>query len=332
MTHPRLGDVLRETGVPDLVEILAERLTPPALEAVLREAHRQRAGRMTPAELLTRFERDPYVRPSPVPVSLLATIDRVAFSVAAPRFKPIELSPICPVGTVSALGPVDPGAARSAGGASEVVSDCASVLALECAFRRRDLEPTGGSVPERVELCASHRELHVPFSAPLRSEPHCRVFGLASAGVDQGLFRFETEALLGQLDVHLRLLESLREEGVTIGLIALTLFHRAGADFDRAIRDAVVAPLAETFPDVKMIFAEVHPLGRGYYAPLGFTVTVEDHVEVEHRVGLGGFTDWTRQLLDRSEERLLVSIIATERLSEVGMEDFPDQLSPLSRP
>lgn len=256
----------------------------------------------------------------------------MARSVATPRFEAIDLSPLCPIGAVSALGPVDPGAARSAGGASEVVSDCAAVLALECALRRRAIDRTEDSLDQRVRLCASHRELHVPFSAPLRSEPHCRVFGLATAGEDLGRFRFETEALLGQLAVHVLLLESLRQEGLTIGLITVALFHRGGTEFDRAIRDAVVAPLMADFPGVRMIFDEAHPLGRGYYAPLGFTVTAEDHAEVEHRVGLGGFTDWTRQLLDRGEERLLVSVIATERLGEVGMDDVPDAPAQPGRP
>ncbi len=58
--------------------------------------------------------------------------------------------------------------------------------------------------------------------------------------------------------------------------------------------------------------------GRGYFAPIGFTITVEDWDEVAHTVGMGGFTDWTRQLLGRAEERVLVSVIATERLAELA--------------
>jgi hypothetical protein len=34
MTLPRLGDVLRDAGGPDLLEILGERLSPPELETI----------------------------------------------------------------------------------------------------------------------------------------------------------------------------------------------------------------------------------------------------------------------------------------------------------
>jgi hypothetical protein len=36
---------------------------------------------------------------------------------------------------------------------------------------------------------------------------------------------------------------------------------------------------------------------------------------VAQQIGLGGLTDWTRPLLGPEEERLLVSIIATQRLA-----------------
>jgi hypothetical protein len=312
MTNPRLGDVLRETGVPDLIEILGERMSPEELEAVLVEVHRQRAGRMTPGDLLARYERDPYGRPSRASATLLATIDRMALSVAAPPFEPLDLSPLCPSGTVSALAPVDPGAARSAGGESEVVSDCASVLTLECAVRRRSAG-TAGSI---VRLCASHREVHVPFSAPLRTDPHARVFGLCSAGADEGRFRFETGSLHEQLGIHLGLLHSLRQDGYRIGLVTVALFHQPGVELDTLLRAEVVAPRADAFPDVRLRLDGDHPLGRRYYAPVGFTVFAEDHAEVEQTIGIGSFTDWTRQLLERDEERVLVSTIATERLGE----------------
>jgi hypothetical protein len=61
-----------------------------------------------------------------------------------------------------------------------------------------------------------------------------------------------------------------------------------------------------------------HRLGRSYCGPLGFTVSVEDDVGVEHWVGIGGFTDWTQQLLERPTERLLVSTIATDVLANVA--------------
>jgi len=85
---------------------------------------------------------------------------------------------------------------------------------------------------------------------------------------------------------------------------------------EAATKAEVVAPLSEASPTVALRIDGHHPPGRGSYAPVGFTVTAEDRAEVAHAIGIGGCTDWTRQLLGRAEEQLLVSTIATEQLGE----------------
>jgi hypothetical protein len=93
------------------------------------------------------------------------------------------------------------------------------------------------------------------------------------------------------------------------------------------LRTDVVAPLVEAFPDSQVRLDGHHPLGWASYAPVSFTITAEDHAEVAHRVGVGGFTDWTRRLLGLEEERLLVSTIATEVVCE-GFGPTAARLSP----
>lgn len=318
MLIPQLADVLRDAGVPDLIEILAERLTPLELESVLSEVHRERAGRQTPGDLLLQYQQDSRVRPAVHPASL-AEIDKVVL-ITATRFEPLELSPICPTGTLAVLASLDVGSAWSVGGAGEVVSNCPAVLALECA-RRRQASPAA----EWVRLWAGHRELYAPLSAPLRSAPHSRVIGLSTAGADEGDFRFETGTLLEHLEVHLRVLERLGQEGYRIGLVRVVLFAQSGTGFDRTIETLVAAPLAAEFPTVGITLEPDRARGRGRYGPIGFAIAVEDSAEVEQRVALGGFTDWTRRLLNRNEERLLVSTLAAERVRDVvrGRESEP---------
>lgn len=311
MTTPRLGDILQDAGVPDLVEILSERLTQPELETVLLEAYRQRVGRVMPPDLLEQYQRDHRVQPSRVRASACAETDAVARWASAPPFELLELSPICPSGTIAVVAPVDPGAASSVGSSSEVVSSCVSVLALECA-RRRD-----SVTAPLIRVSASHRELHAPYSAPFRSEPHARVFALCSAGAAEEDLRFETDNLLEQLRVHLQVVEQLRRVGHRIGVVRVALFVPSETDLCRVIPERVFEPLSTAFPGVRMALDSDRSPGQRYYAPLSFTVAVEDQAEVEHRIGFGGFTDWTRQLLGRGTERLLVSSIATERLYEV---------------
>jgi hypothetical protein len=47
--------ISREAGVPDLVEILAERLSPTDLQSLLLAVYRRRAATVTPAKLLERY-------------------------------------------------------------------------------------------------------------------------------------------------------------------------------------------------------------------------------------------------------------------------------------
>jgi hypothetical protein len=244
-------------------------------------------------------------------------MDRLAFSLAAPAFELLDLSPLCPIGTVSTLAPVDPAAAWGAGAGHEVVSDCAIVLALESALRRR--AALSGNTPGLgcVRLCASHRELHVPFSAPLRGEALSRVLALCTAGEDEGGFLFAAASLKEQVGIHLGVLEGLREEGCQIGLISTTFSHQPVAGVDEMLRCEVMRPLGKNFPQVQMRIAGHQAPARGGYAPIAFSITVEDRAEVAHEIGLGGFTDWTRHLLGRVAEQLLVSKLATERLAEV---------------
>ncbi len=321
MTEPRLGDVLRDAGVPDLVEILSERLTQPELETVLLEAYRQRVGRVMPPDLLEQYQREQRVQPSLVRASVCAEIDAVARWASAPPFELLELSPICPSGTIAVVAPVDPGAASSVGSSSEVVSSCVSVLALECARRRQD-----SAAGPLIRLSASHRELHAPYSAQLRSEPHARVFALCSAGAAEEDLRFVTDNLVEQLRVHLQVVEQLRRVGHRIGVVRVALFVRSETDLYHVIPERVFEPLFTAFPGVRLALDPDRSPGQGYYAPLSFTVAVEDQAEVEHRIGLGGFTDWTRQLLGRGTERLLVSVIAIEQLGEVFGPSEPERI------
>ena len=311
MTLPRLDDVLRDSGVPDLIEILARRLSGPELEVVLLEVHRQRVDQLAPREVLAQYDDHSHVQPSTINPVVSARITEAAFQAAVPPFEPLDLSPICPQGSLAVLAPVDPAAAWAAGAMGEVVSDCVSVLALECARRRQKAPPA-----RRIRLCADHRELHVPFSAPLRSEVHARVFGLCTGGPAGRADGFEAEALREQIEIHLRLLERLRGLGHRAGAVRVEVFDRTGSGPRNALGNAVIGPLAVEFPAVGLALD-----GGGYsplrhLGPVGFVVAAEDATEVEHVVGLGGLTDWTRQLLGREEEGLLVSTIATERLCE----------------
>ncbi len=56
----------REAGIPGLVQILAERLSPTDLQSLLLEVYRLRASQLRPADVLTNYQNNRFVHPSTV--------------------------------------------------------------------------------------------------------------------------------------------------------------------------------------------------------------------------------------------------------------------------
>src|SRR5438132_11095866 len=128
----------KEAGVPNLADALTNRLAPTDLQSLLLEVYGHRAKKRDPKELLKDHESNRFTRPSPSNPTRLLEWDRIAFSRLPKVFRPVELSPVCPLGTVSALAPISQDWTVSTIRNTEVVADSTNVLAIECAVRRRE--------------------------------------------------------------------------------------------------------------------------------------------------------------------------------------------------
>jgi hypothetical protein len=296
---------------------LSERLPPTDLQSLLLEVARRRAAQQTPAGLLARYERDRFVRPSTTSPEALGAFDRLAFSLAVPTFEPLELSPVCPLGTNSVVAGISQHLAVATVRNTEVVSDSTNVLALECAVRRRALRRADPQSIARVQLCASHRLLRAQRYDQPGLLAHFRAFVLCTAGRDEGARRFELSALADHLRFYLRLMAAAGSLGFLMAnpRVALTTFPGATATMSvERLESAVLAPLAADFPQVRLGLDPERQSGRAYYDGLCFKVYATDPTGSEREVGDGGLTTWTRALLGDHKERLLISAIGTERV------------------
>ena len=86
----------RESGMPGLSSLLAERLEPKDLQSLLLEVFRLCAGQRSPTVVLADYTRNRFVKPSPVPPTRLLEWEHAAFSELPPVFEPLRLSPVCP--------------------------------------------------------------------------------------------------------------------------------------------------------------------------------------------------------------------------------------------
>jgi hypothetical protein len=145
-------------------EALAEGL--PASEAwsLLLNIFARRAEGRAPADLLRQWEQDRFVQPAFIDQRTLNALDGHLLA-AAEGFEAIELSPLAPLGSCSAVGLASQNKTVSALRGTEVVSDPTNAMALECARRlRRD----AGQV---VRLATCHRCVRAQTFPSCRGTP-----------------------------------------------------------------------------------------------------------------------------------------------------------------
>lgn len=308
---PIVERIEREAGVENLVEILAERLSPTDLQSLLLEVFRRRAGETSPSRVLERYLANKLVGPSDLDAVESANLVRVAFSLLPPGFEALELSPVAPLGTVNALATLDQNRVLAAIRNTEVVSDSTNVLALECAARRRQLLREQGTARERVDLCASHRLLRPETVETPEFRPHFRLLALCSAGRDEGSHRFELATLLDHLGFYLRLVKTVAAERERDIRLEVSLTELGGPDRGTLEREVLV-PLSGAAPEADLGFDPDREEGRAYYQGMCFHVHAVDPNGKRWQLVDGGFTDWTQRLLSDRKERLLISGIGTD--------------------
>ncbi|MEU7864173.1 hypothetical protein [Nonomuraea sp. NPDC049141] len=280
-----LRRVLRQAGGPEILDVLAERLSGADLTTLLLEVMRVRARALEPADVLRRYTSDRFVGPSVVPFERLRRAEDAVLSVVPAAFELVTLSPVAPLGAHSAPATVDQNKVISTIRNTEVAADPTNALALEAAVRRRD---SAGP----VRLAALQRVVRAQHFAGAGAYPHFGLFALVSADRDTGNLAFERR----HLAEHLRLLtDAVRACGIAEPEVRVTVLDPRFAHVTAGL-DATDDPGRES--------------GRGYYSGLCFKIYA-DGVEV----GDGGFVDWTARLLGNRKERLLISALGVDRLS-----------------
>lgn len=308
--NPSLLKHLAEvSGIPDLLIRLTEKLSASELNSLLLEVFRQKTARTTPAELLRAYQQNRFVQPAEVDAIQFAEwrLDWLRAARTA-GFEPLELSPVAPLGSCSAVATASQHKIISALRGTEVVADATNVLALESAAQRKQQ----GFPKEVLRLSATHRHVRaqevpkVPgFSA------HFSILGLTSAGRDTGDFEFERENLRQHIQFYRAFLEEkLGLRPVRVKLLPTAAPSGAGSDVLHVVR----AFLEKTEPHWPLEVAAASQQEQRYYAGLQFKIAVTLPGAGEVEIADGGFTDWTQRLTGNRKERFLISGIGLEFL------------------
>lgn len=308
-----------ETGVPGLVQILSERLSASDLNSLLLDVFANQSAQIAPADLMRAYRRNRFVQPA-----ALDPIDFTTFcldwlkAARTAGFRPIQLSPVSPLGTCSVVATASQHKVLSALRGTEVVADATNVLALESTLRRS--EQGFPDTPLHYSVVHRHvRTQEIPNTPGFSA--HFSIIGLTSAGRDTGNFDFEKENLRRHIGFYKTFFENtLKIAPVKIRLKALDV----EAEENRLFR-SIVSYLQHTEPQWPLEIMEGRQSEQEYYRRLQFKIVIPkpesgailntattqpDEIEIAD----GGFTDWTQRLSGNRKERLLISGMGLELL------------------
>ena len=303
-----LDRLAAETGVPGILEILAEKLSASDLSSLLLEVFHRKTAQLSPSRLLRAYRQNRFVQPSEVNAVAFGefTLEWLKAARSA-GFMPLELSPVAPLGACSVVGTVHQDKVLSALRGTEVVADATNVLALESAERR--IKKGFPSQPLHFSVAHRHvRAQEIPdvpgFSA------HFGILGLTSAGRDTGSFQFERENLLR----HVRFYKTFFEEHLRISPVRIRLKALDPLDGENRLFGSVCSFLQEAEPDWSIETSKSKQNEQEYYRLLQFKIVIPGPQGQDIEIADGGFTDWTQQLTGNRKERLLISGAGLELL------------------
>jgi hypothetical protein len=310
VANPALHRVLGRVGGPELLDLLADRLSGADLTTLLLEVFRRRAEQLSPAEVMRRYRNDRFVAPAPISFAALRHAETALLSALPDGFEVLVLAPLLPLAAHTAVATVDPRKVIATVRGSEVAADPTNALALEASSRRAATLAADPRSSALIRLAASQRVVRAQRVDGPDMLAHFQLFGLVTAGRDTGNRSFEQQ----QLGEHLRFAaRALPAAGARHTQIRLTCLEEPA----RPIVNQVYRDLAG-LPGIDVSEDRGRTTGRGYYAGLCFKIRAEVGGQ-QMEIGDGGFVNWTRLLTNNHKERLLISGYGVDRLARPGL-------------
>lgn len=299
--------ILKRINRPDLIQILSDELTPSELNSLLLEVFDRQTGRLAPAELLQHYQKNRFVQPADLNVLGLRDLEtRILQIFEAFQFRPLELSPVAPLGSCSVVATADQKKVLSALRGTEVLADATNALALHAAHLKKSSHWQPAHPTDQLRFSTIQRHVRTPPVAVAGHTQHFKIGCLVSSGRDTGDFQFECESLAE----HLAVMTAVLRDALQISSLRFKLIQRDG---DGRLLGQVKNHARQQRPDW-VIETETAPASANqYYKGLQYKVLITVRGQ-EWEIGDGGFVDWTQQLLQNKKERFLITGLGVEWL------------------
>lgn len=290
-----------------LVELLSNDMSGSELNTLLLEVFRRRSSGSTPGELLRHYKENRFVTPATVDPIALKKLELELLEIAQKnKFKPLQLSPVAPLGSCSVVAPADQNKVISALRGTEVVADATNLIALHIAdgLKTGDLE----NQSDLLRYSTTHRHVRSQkFPDQQGMLAHFSLYAMVTSGKDMGYYGFEKQAIWEHIAVYRQIFREKNGSDIQLDINA-----RGGyADYEGLI-DRTVQHIQEQAPDLT-IKTNKSSSDNAYYKGIQFTIKATVHGN-ELSIGDGGFVDWTQQLLGNRKQRMLISAIGLDRL------------------
>lgn len=309
MDQKFIDSLCRRSGVPELFSVLTDRLSASELNSLLLAVYHTQTQRTSPARLLAAYRQNRFTGASAVDAVSFRQLELQCLKrAAAAGFKPLELSPVSPLGTCSVMGTVHQHKVLSAGRGTEVTADATNVLALESSHERQRLHFPA----QPLKFSCAHRHLRTQQIDIPGFTPHFGIFCLTSAGRDTGDFSFEKEQLITHVALYLELLHSLLPN--TRCSIVLKTLNQAPTD--QKLADVLKTELGIYFPETPLESVQLQQGAQEYYRAVQFGIVLHSGDQAYPIID-GGFTNWTQQLSNNRKERFLGSGLGLEFLCKI---------------
>jgi hypothetical protein len=284
------------SAIPDIAyAALAKDLPASQLWSLLLDVAERRAAGRSPAAVQQQWQKDRFVCPSYIDQRTLNELDGLLLRAAA-NYEAIELSPLAPLGSCSAIALASQNKIVSTVRGTEVVSDPTNLLALESARRLR-ADPS-----QTVRLATNHRCVRaqqVPNQPGFAA--HFRLFCMTSAGRERQDHGLLVELLSEHIQTQLRALDLLEQHGYSFPDRVIRILAAAdrGA-LGKRVANALSAPAA------------LETLTHDYYDGLRFMISARAPNGEQMPLIDGGCFDWLRKLASNNKLVLVASGLGSQ--------------------
>jgi hypothetical protein len=267
---------------------LAKGLAASELWSLLLGVAEQRAAQRSAADVQRQWEKDRFVCPSYVDQRTLNQLDGHLLAVAS-AFEALELSPLAPLGSCSAIALASQNKIVSTVRGTEVVSDPTNLLALESARRLRQ------NGTQTIKLATNHRCVRAQ-AVPKRAgyAAHFRLFCIASAGHERKDQGFLVESLSDHIQTHLSALNRLEEHGYGFPDRSLKILTTP----ERKALGERIAGGVRSLDRTSVVF---ETLTHNYYDGLRFMISARSPSGEHMPLIDGGAFDWLRKLTSNNK-------------------------------